>query len=111
MDDSQEGKREKEEKKKRPVRRSLSYSKAVLKIRRRKKSSSICEDQSVATSDIEKSTSAESPSPAEMLNRFKTASCGYSLGLESRSALRSLIRDTQPNTERDNYKLSVDREQ
>jgi hypothetical protein len=111
MDDSQEGKREKEEKKKRPVRRSLSYSKAVLKRRRRKKSSSVCEDQSVVASDAEKSTSAESPSPAEMLNRFKTASSGYSLGLESRSALRSLIRDTQPNTERDNYKLSVDREQ
>ena len=110
MDDSQEGKREKEEKKKRPVRRSLSYSKAVLKRRRRKKSSSVCEDQSV-TSDAEKSTAAEPSSPAEMLNRFKTASRGYSL--ESRSALRSLIHDTQPNTntERDNYKLSVDREQ
>jgi hypothetical protein len=110
MGDCQEGKREKEEKKKRPVRRSLSYSKAVLKRRRRKKSSSVCEDQSV-TSDTEKSTASESPSPVEMLNRFKMASCGYSLGLESRSALRSLIRDTQPNTERDNYKLSVDREQ
>ena len=110
MDDSQEGKREKEEKKKRPVRRSLSYSKAVLKRRRRKKSSSVCEDQSV-TSEVEKSTASEPSSPAEMLNRFKTASRGYSLELESRSALRSLIRDTQPNTERDNYKLSVDREQ
>ena len=62
------------------------------------------------TSDAEKSTAAELPSPAEMLNRFKTASRGYSLELESRLALKSLIRDTQPNTERDNYKLSVDRE-
>ena len=93
-----EGKREKEEKKKRPVRRSLSYSKVMLKRQRRKKSLSVCEDQSV-TSDQEKSTAAE------------IASLGCSVGLESRSALRSLIRDTQPNTERDNYKLSVDREQ
>ena len=101
--ESQEGKREKEEKKKRPVHRSLSYSKAVLKRRRRKKSSSVCEDQSVST--------AEPPSPAEILNQFKIASIGCSVGLESRSALRGLIRDTQPNTEGDNYKLSVDREQ
>ena len=63
------------------------------------------------TSDAEKSTAAESSSPAEMLNRFKAASRGYSLELESRSALRSLICDMQPNTERNNYKLSVDREQ
>ena len=99
MMESQEGKREKEEKKKRPVRRSLSYSKAVLKRRRRKKNSSVCEDQS-ATSDQEKSTA---PSLAEILNQFEIASLGCSVGLESRSALRSLIRDTQPNTERDNY--------
>ena len=78
------------------MRRSLSYSKAVLKRRRRKKRSSVCEDQSV-TSDAEKSTAAEPFSPAEMLNRFKTASRGYSLELESRSALRRLIHDMQPN--------------
>ena len=46
-----------------------------------------------------------------MLNQFKIASIGCSVGLESRSALRGLIRDTHPNTEGDNYKLSVDREQ
>ena len=108
--ESQEGRTEKEEKKKRPVRRSLSYSKAVLKRRRRKKGSSVCEDQSVS-SDQEKSTAAEPPSPAEVLNQFKIASLGCAIGLENRSALRSLIRETQPNTERDNYKLSVDREQ
>ena len=39
------------------------------------------------------STTAAESSPAEMLNRFKTASHGYSLELESRSALRSLIRN------------------
>ena len=108
--ESQEGKREKEEKKKRPVRRSLSYSKEVLKRQRRKKGSSVCEDQSVS-SDQEKGTGAEPPSPAEILNQFKIASLECAIGLESRSALRSLIRETQPNTERDNYKLSVDREQ
>ena len=108
--ESQEGKREKEEKKKRPVRHSLSYSKAVLKRKRRKKSSSVCENQSVST-DQEKSVAAEPPSPAKILNQFKIASIGCSVGLESRSALRCLIRDKQPNTERDNYKLSVDREQ
>ena len=57
-----------------------------------------CEDQSV-TSDQNKSTAAEPPSPAEILNQFKIASLGCSVGLESRSALRSLICDTQPNTE------------
>ena len=108
--ESQEGKRGKEVKKKRPVQRSLSYSKAVLKRNRRKKRSSVCEDQSVSL-DQEKSTATEPPSPAEMLNQFKIASLACSVGLESRSALRSLIQYAQPNTERDNYKLSVDREQ
>ena len=61
------------------------------------------------SSDQEKG--AEPLSPAEMLNQFKIASLACSVGLESRSALRSLICDTQPNTEGDNYKLSVDREQ
>ena len=102
---------EKESKKKRPVRRSLSYNnsgitKAVLKRRRRKKSSA-CEEQ-LTSSEQEKSK--EPPSPSEMLNQFKIASLGCSVGLESKSALRSLICDTQPNTEKDNYKLSVDRE-
>ena len=106
--ESQEGKTEKEVEKKRPVRRSLSYSKAVLKRRRRKKSSSVCEERSMS-SDQEKSK--EPPSPAEMLNQFKIASLGCSVGLESRSVLRNLICETQPNTEKDNYKLSVDREQ
>ena len=99
---------EKGSKKQRPVRRSLSYSnsgitKAVLKRRRRKKSSA-CEEQ-LTPSVQEKSTE-----PSEMLNQFKRASVGCSVGLESKSALRSLICDTQPNTEKDNYKLSVDRE-
>ena len=106
--ESQEGKTEKEAKKKRPVRQSLNYSKVVLKRRRRKKSSSVCEEWSMS-SDQKKSK--EPPSPAEMLNQFKIASLSCSVGLESRSALRNLICETQPNTEKDNYKLSVDREQ
>ena len=110
MMESQKGKIGKEAKKKRPVHHLLSYSKAVLKRRRRKKSSSVCEDQSVSL-DQEKSTATEPPSPAEMLNQFKIASLACSVGLDSRSALRSLIQYAQLNTERDNYKLSVDREQ
>ena len=63
------------------------------------------------STDQEKNAAAEPPSPAEILDQFKIALIGCSVGLESGSALRGLIRDTQPNTERDNYKLSVDREQ
>ena len=65
------------------------------------------------TSDQEKSTAVDPISLAEILNQFKIYHLliGCSVGLESRSALRSLIRGTHPNTERDNYKLSVDREQ
>ena len=104
------GKREKR-KKRRSIHRSLSYNnsgitKAMLRRRRRKKSSTIAdEDQS----DGEKSK--EPPSPSETLNLFKKASLGCAVGVESRSPLRNVICDTQPNTERDNYKLSVDREQ
>ena len=104
------GKREKR-KKRRSIHRSLSYNnsgitKAMLRRRRRKKSSTIAdEDQS----DGEKSK--EPLSPSETLNLFKKASLGCAVGVESRSPLRSVICDTQPNTERDNYKLSVDREQ
>ena len=111
--ESEEGKGEMDSKKKRSIHRSLSQNnpgiaKAMWRRRRRKKSSSVCDEQLLA-SEQEKNT--EPPSPSEMLNKFKIASLGCAVGLESKSTLRTLICDTQPNTERDNYKLSVDREQ
>ena len=111
--ENSEGKREKGTKNKRSIQRSLSYSnsaggKAALKRRRRKKSSSVG-NESLSSSDREKS--AEPPTPPEMLNHFKIASLGCSVGLQSKTTLRTLICDTQPNAEKDNYRLSLDREQ
>ena len=111
--ENSEGKREKGTKKKRSIQRSLSYSnsaggKAAPKRRRRKKSSSVCNER-LSSSDREKS--AEPPTPPEMLNHFKIASLGCSVGLQSKTTLRTLICDTQPNAEKDNYRLSLDREQ
>ena len=62
------------------------------------------------STDQEKNATTKLPSTAEILNQFKIASIGCSVEFKSRFALRCLIRDTQPNTEGDNYKLSVDRE-
>ena len=107
-----EGQEEKRTKKKRSVQRSLSYNNSAagraLRRRRRKKSGSVC-DERLSSSDREKSV--EPPTPFEMLNLFKIASLRFSVSFESKSTLRTLICDAQPNTENDNYKLSLDREQ
>lgn len=62
------------------------------------------------SSDSKKSHSKKHLEPHEALNKYQVASLGCSIGFETRTALRKLICDATPNTEKENYTLSVYRE-
>ena len=104
------GNDKKSDKKKRPVRRSKSYSNSGVtkKFLRRKRYGR--RNSTNKPSDENESTSKEVLEPHEALNKYQVASLGCSIGIETRTVLRSLIRDASPNTEKENYSLSVTRE-
>ena len=98
---------EEDEKKGKRVQRSKSLS-GVTKVVLRQKRSKLKSRKSIHGSD--EVQSYESKTPAEMLNHYQVASLGCSMGVDMNRALRSAICDTETNTEKANYKLSVERE-
>ena len=49
--------------------------------------------------------------PTDMLIQFQIASMGCMMGVESRAELRTVVRDSETNSEKDNYVISQEREQ
>lgn len=88
-------------------RRSKSLS-GVAKVVLRRKRLKLKSRKSMNGSDDVKSS--ESSTPAEMLNHYQVASLGCSMGVDTNRLLRSAICDIEPNTEKVNYKLSMERE-
>lgn len=105
--DSKARSKKKSDRKKHPVRRSKSYSNSGVtkKFLRRKRSGR--RNSTIKSSDDNESNSKQVLEPHEALNKYQVSSLSCSIGIETRAVLRNLICDASPNTENENYTLSV----
>lgn len=61
-------------------------------------------------SNEKRATPTVEATPTDMLIKFQIASMGCVLGVESREEVRAVMRESQTNTEKDNYDISKARE-
>ena len=113
INDADEAKGSTKERKRSVVKRSKSHgSKNTLRRKSKQKSSNISQ---FSNSSKQKNGRSPSPTvsstPADMLIQFQIASMGCVMGVETRGDLRNVLEESQTNSEKDNYKLSLEREQ
>ena len=68
------------------------------------------QDPPTANEEVELHPPTVTPTPIDMLVQFQIASMGCVLGVESRERVRAVVKESQTNSEEDNYKISQERE-